>query len=304
MPAFCSCATNAANTGAPSSQKVIAIGSKLIAVNLQANDGTLNHIAFDDVINDAYVNGKLNELDKTQRWYPIGEFVDVTGGREDANYQDFSDGQRAITRLGRKSWQGRLLGAYGRYVAKLETFFCQKFGIYSVDNCGNLVGEISADGTKLYPLPINEKTFAPILREETFDSAGGIDLTFDFAQTLKDKNLRGIEASEMTADLLKIEGLRDVTTIISGISTTGFTAAQTLKFDEFLSAAPVATGWVLADFTLFNITDSATVTPTSVTESPDGTYTFVIPAATSADEMRLRSNKNGFDMGDVLFTIP
>ena len=304
MPAFCSCATNAANTGAPSSQKVIAVGSKLIAVNLTADDGTLNSIASTDTIDQTFLDGKLNNIDKTKRWYPIGEFVNVDENREDPNYEEFTDGQRAITRLGRKTWSGKLLSHYGRYLAKLETFFCQRFGIYSVDNCGNLVGEISADGTSLYPLPVNEKTWAAILASETFDAAGGINLSFDFKQALKDKNLRGIEASEMSVDLLKAEGLRDVTTVLSSITTTGFTATLTLPFDEFLAAAPAATGWVLADFDLYNVTDSASITITSVTEGADGVYAFVIPTQDSADVLRLRSSKNGFDMGDVSITIP
>ena len=53
-------------------------------------------------------------------------------------------------------------------------------------------------------------------------------------------------------------------------------------------------GAVLADFDLYNDTATASVVITSVTESPDGTYTFVIPAQTSADSMTLNLQKDGF----------
>lgn len=304
MPAFCSCATNGANTGAPSGQKVISIGVKLILVNLIADDGTQNHIASSDTIDTAYVNGKLNETDKTKRWFPLGDFDNVAENREDPTFQEFDTGSRSITRLGRRTWSGILLQHSSRYLAKLEGWFCQSFGVYAVDNCGNLVGRISADGTKLFPVSVNESSWAAILQKATFTEAGGINLSFDVKKTMRDKDLRQIDASEMSYDMLDAEGLRDVTSVISGESTTGFVAALTLNFDEFLSTAPVANGWVGADFDLYNTTDAASVAITSANESPDGTYTFVIPTQDSADVLRLRSAKNGFDMGDVFITIP
>lgn len=304
MPAFCSCASTLANTGGPNGQKLIDIGVKLIAVNLIANDGTQNHISSSDTIDATYVNAKLNNVDKTKRWFPVGTFSNVAETREDPNFQEFDDGSRAITRQGRRTWSGILLSHSSRYLAKLETFFCQKFGIYAVDNCGNLIGRISADGTKLFPISVNQASWSPILKKGTFTEAAGIMLSFDVLQTMKDKDLRQIDAAEMTYDMLDAEGLRDVTSVIASISTTGFQATLTLPFDEFLSAALPAEGWVAADFDLYNTTTAASITITSVTEGAAGVYTFVIPAQTSADVLRLRSSKDGFDLGDVSITIP
>lgn len=305
MPLFCSCTTSLANTGAPSSQRVISIGIKLIAVPLIADDGSLNHISNVDVIDETFVNAKLNNVDKSKRWFPLGEFVNVAETREEVNYQQFDDGTRVGTRKGLRTWSGMLLSHSSRYLAKLEGLFCQRFGIFTVDNCGNLVGDISNDGAKLYPIAVNNEAFIATLQKATFTEAGGIMLTFDFRQSVQDKNLRQINASEMSVDMLRIEGLRDVASVISSITTDGFTAALTLPFDEFLGSALPATGWVLADFDLYNITTAASITISSVTESGStGVYAFVIPTQTTADVLRLRSDKDGFDLGDVSITIP
>ena len=53
------------------------------------------------------------------------------------------------------------------------------------------------------------------------------------------------------------------------------------------------TGLLVGDFSLYNNTTASSVTITSVTESPDGTYTFVIPTQTSADVMVLTPSKDG-----------
>lgn len=83
-----------------------------------------------------------------------------------------------------------------------------------------------------------------------------------------------------------------MTAAISGEALTGFVAALTVDFDIFLDASKeVVPGWVLADFALLNKTTNLSVAITSVTESPEGTYTFVIPSQTSADVLELTNLK-------------
>jgi hypothetical protein len=90
----------------------------------------------------------------------------------------------------------------------------------------------------------------------------------------------------------------------SSITTTGFVS----KIDTIYGAkydSAVFAGGVLADFTLYNETTASSVTITSVTEAPDGTYTFVIPAQSSADVLTLTFAKLGFYASSTLsITIP
>lgn len=305
MPLFCSCADYIANTGAPTTQDLIDIAVKYIAVPTFADDGTQNSILSTDTLDAAYITAKLNNSDRSKRWYPLGAFVNPEETREDPTYEDYSDGSRSAVLKGRRTWSGKLLAHSSRYLAKLEGLFCQRFGLYGIDNCGNLVGRISADGTKLYPVSVNQQSVVATLVKGTFTTSAGINLSFDFAQTMKDKDLRLIKESDIVPDMLDVEGLRDVTTVISSESTTGFVATMTVPFDGFLNPPPVAKGWVAADFVLYNDTDAASVTITSVTETGStGVYTFVIPTQDSADVLTLTGNKSGFDLGSVTVTIP
>jgi hypothetical protein len=59
---------------------------------------------------------------------------------------------------------------------------------------------------------------------------------------------------------------------------------------------------VVGDFACYNVTDSSSVTITSVTENPTGTYTFVIPTQTSAEVLRLTPTLIGHDFKNVVAT--
>lgn len=306
MPVFCSCASTIANTGYPNKQNIIGVGTILVAVPYKSDSGIINHIAQGDTIDDAYISAKINNVDPSQRWYPIGTFNNVNDVREAPNFEEFDDGTRQVTRLGRRTYTGLLLGFSSRYLAKLESLFCQKFGLFMVDDCGNLIGSISADGTKLYPVRVNESSWVAQLVKETPTQGGRLSLEFDFARTEKDKDLRMISFNEITADLTVLEGLRDVTAVTSAPAVDEVTVALTLPFDEFLNSAPPATGWTTAtDWDLYNVTTASSVTVTSVTESPTGTYNLAYAVQTSADVMRLRpgTTKKGMWF-EVTFNIP
>jgi hypothetical protein len=61
---------------------------------------------------------------------------------------------------------------------------------------------------------------------------------------------------------------------------------------------------LLADFTVYNETTTSAVTITSATELPDGTYTFVFAAQTSADVLTLALVKDSLEMTDLTVTVP
>ena len=69
MATFCKCSATLSNTGTPSKQRIVKDGSLLIAVLLKADDGTSNVIEDADVVDQSFVDGKINEADPTKRWY-------------------------------------------------------------------------------------------------------------------------------------------------------------------------------------------------------------------------------------------
>lgn len=298
MSLFCSCATSPANTGYPSSQDIIAVGVKLIFVPTFDKDGNRNHIAATDTIDQAYLDGKINNVDPLSRWYPVGDFRDVVDERADPTTQTFNDNSAVITQQGLRSFAGLLINFSSRYQAKLQTLFCQRVSVYYVDVCGNLIGSISSDGTKLYPVRVADATIDPRLVKASGPNVGHINLMFNISQIEQDKNLRMIRQSDVSADFLSAEGLRDVTATLSGPTTTELVAALEYQFDGFstggASRVTPLNGWVTADFNLYNVTTASAVTIDTLTEAPLGTYTLGFVAQTSADVLRLRSAKNGF----------
>jgi hypothetical protein len=303
MSEFCSCDGFLGNTGTPSKQRAVSDSSILIAVPMVADDGTKNQIAKADVIDQAYIDARLNDTDPSKRWYPIGNFTNVADERADPATESFSDGSSAVVQQGVRTYNGWLVGYAPNYIAQLDTFKCQEFGVFGVDTCGGLTGSISKDGEFLNPVRVNNASWNPGQYVKGSDSAAAkVTLSFEFSQLEKDKYLRQILESEMTANLLEVEGLRDIAAEITGASATGFVAALTLPYDEFQNDI-LMTGLLAADFDLFNVTDNAAVVITSTTEAPEGTYTFVIPSQDSADVLRLRTNKNGFWLEETI-TIP
>jgi len=134
-----------------------------------------------------------------------------------------------------------------------------------------------------------------------------VKLAFEFSQLEADSNLRVLDENEVTAELLDVEGLLELNGVISGESTTGFILALTVDFDKDFDPDKVI-AWVITDYILFNVTTNSSIVITSVTEAPEGTYTFVIPAQASADILRLTNdrttgNKPGFAL-EELITIP
>jgi hypothetical protein len=306
---FCACSGSILNTGTPTKQRVIASGVKLIAVRMKADDGTSNQIAAGDVIDQAYIDAKLNHEDESKRWYPIGTFKNQEDVRGDALTESFSDGSSILTQQGVRSYTGWLINYAAAYLEALESFKCQSFGLLVIDDCGGLTGSMNAAGTFLRPIRVNEKSWNPTYVKATPTVSAKVQLSFEFSMLERDKDLRVISEDEITADLLEAEGLIPLAGTTSGISTTGFALALKVDFDIFLDADKEAVpGWLVGDFALFNNTDNAAVVITSVTEAPVGTYTFVIPAQTAADELTLTNiktsgQKPGFVLSEEI-TIP
>lgn len=309
MTMFCSCSGTLSNTGVPTKQRVMGVGVKLIAVRMKADDGTANAIANDAVIDQAYLDALINNEDESKRWFPLGEFKSVDDVRADTATESFTDGTAQLTQQGVRSYTGWLLNYAASYIKTLKSFQCQSFGVYVVWSCGDITGSVSKDGASLYPIRVNNYSWDPMLIKANPSAVGKVQLKFEYSQLEKDENLRTISEDEITADVLNAEGLLPVKGSVSGISTTGFVAALTVDYDVFLSASKeVVPAWVVGDFALQNKTTNSAVTITSVTEAPEGTYTFVIPAQSSADVLELTNvktsgQKPGFGLKETI-TIP
>lgn len=279
------------NTGVPLNQKGLGDAVALFLVPTVNSTGEDNFILNTDVLDDTFFNSKIYAENPQDRWFRVGTFNNVIDTREDSVTETFSEGNSAFVRQGVRIFTGELVNYSPVYQGVLNSFRCSGYSVYGVNKCGGLIGTKGSDGTKLYPTrafsPSTDSTFVKATNEVT----GKVMFKFEYDQTELDSNLRLVTSDNIDSDLIRISSPVTIDGTISGIVATGFDVALTLDYDEAFTGEPV-TGFVLADFTLFNVTTNSSIAITSVTESALGTYTFVIPPQTAGDELRLFAVKN------------
>jgi hypothetical protein len=151
----------------------------------------------------------------------------------------------------------------------------------------------------LAPIRIdNGSISAKLIKTGSGATTQKIDLAFDWHLDVQDERLRTIEPNEMSTDISLLNGLLDVTSTYSAIGQTSFKATLKTQYGSFLNPVLVE-GLVAGDMALYNVTDSASVTITSIAESPDGTYQINFASQTVADVLRLTITKNGYNFAAV-----
>lgn len=301
----CDCNASLANTGVDCTP-IIEIADKLIAVPLKDSTGARNSIDLTATINQAYWDAKVADSDPTQRWYPLPSMKNATDERAESIKETFEDNSTAYIQQGVRTFNAVIVDDGTQILhGKLETFRCQDFGFYIVDINGNLIGSLGngqddCEPTYLYPIAVDRGSFDPRFVKKTNTTAQKVMLSFNWKQIEQDKNLRMITASEAGADLSQLTGLRDVCAVFSGIDNTEFTVdLRVTGFGTLLNPVRVE-GLVITDFALYNATDAATVTISTVTETSDGVYLITFPSQTNADILNLTPTLSGYDFTAVI----
>ncbi len=308
MSVVCNCESGLNNTGKPGCVNVFGYVSRIVMVPLKANDGTLNFIDVSAPLTATTLTDKTKEADKSKRFFPTPSFVNVTLPKAESQTEEADTGRLIELAEGKRSYGGELWGedATPEMLGKLKTAKCVQFGLYLIDKNGALIGSISDDGTKLYPIPVDNQSWRPVLMFATPTTTQKIMLSFDFARFFDDSSLKMITATEAQVDLLDenvFTGLIDSNLVASSITTTGFVIDATTDYGTALQASKIK-GQAAADFQVYNNTTLAVVTPTSVTETADGEYTFVIPAQSSSDDITVTHLPASGYEGEVDFQIP
>lgn len=293
--ALCKCDNlGLGNTGLPNCQSLIGVDTKLYLVPTINSDGVRNFHDGSTTFDQTYLDGKINEADASKRWYPLPLVENQTSERAENVTETSAAGTVAFIKEGVRTESFELWNQTPTYIKALEAAKCTDFSVYAVDDNGNFVGmELNEDGN-LYPIRIDRGSFSAIYVKKTPTLTAKVVISWQWSQLEKDSNLSMVSASDITADVLGAIGLLDIFAEYSSITTDGFV----VTLDSYYGAVNNKfkdQGLVVGDFTLFNDTQSAAVTITSVTEAPNGTYTFVIPTQTSADSLTLTPSKNGRD---------
>jgi hypothetical protein len=296
----CDCNETLGNTGVPGCNPIAKTTSKHIIVPTFDSTGTRNSITIATLFTPTLLTEKVNEPDLTKRWFPLPIYNTVAGERAESKFQTDAFGRMEKLIQGVRNFIGDIWGQAGVFLGQIEKANCNDFSIYKIDVNGSITGAISADNDgKLYPIRMAKGSFDARFFEEMPESRAMVKIAFEYDLRESDSLLRTISADDMTADLLNATGLIDVSSVITNISTTGFTAKLVTKYGSVANLV-VDKYLVAGDFALYNTTDSLAVVPSSVTESAPGTYDFVFAAQTSADVLRLTPTKTGRDYTAVI----
>ena len=299
----CPCNAGLSNSGTACTP-IGKVAAQLIIVPLFGSDGTRNGITLTDTIDDTYISDRINDTDKTKRWYPLPVLKNVADDRAEPLTETFEDGSKIPIQQGVRSFSGLVVdNSSPQLLGALESYSCFDFGVLVLDTDGNIIGTIGTqeecDITTLYPIRVDKGSWNPLFVKASDKLSQKIKVMFDFYRTEQDSALRMITAAEMTADTTALTGLVDVCAEYSAEDNTTFTA--TLKTFFGTPKSPVLVeGLIAADFALYNVTDSLAVTISTVTETSAGVYVFTFPSQTNADELRLTPTKTGYDFALVV----
>lgn len=168
--------------------------------------------------------------------------------------------------------------------------------LYADDGTQN--GILLDSGAYLYPIPVDQESiYAKLMFNDAKTTVQGNMVRFDFVQTFKDSTLNYIPCSSF-ADWQPsmIRGLIDVCPVYHDVDNT-FTVVDFATSDGDAVNATLATGWLVGDLILKNLTTNLTVTITSVVESTTkpGQYTLNYASQGNGAVMLLTATKTGFD---------
>jgi len=184
---------------------------------------------------------------------------------------------------------------------QIQSCACDSVSFYAVDierNLRGMIKEFGAPDQDLYPIKIQDESLEAMLVQAANDNPDHLRVSFQYDVNEKDELQRIYPGNLTIADLLRAKGLIDVFSAYSDVTTTGFTVKlKTLYSQGEKYNVP---GLLIGDFDLYNETDAAAITITSVTEVSPGEYDFVISTTPTSDVKRLTPTKTGFDFTKVV----
>jgi hypothetical protein len=292
MSDSCLCGQGMNNTGLATCLPAFKKTTGLFLVPLFANDGTRNSIDMSTAIN---LTAKIQNTDKSKRFYPIQDLKDVELPVADAKFKTYKDGAKRKLADGIRSFKATMPETSSVLIGKLQGVSCSKFGVYLIDIDGQLRG--IKDGTKLYPVEIGG--FNAIFKDATDDEVHEGMIEFDFDILLKISKFWILSSTDLNVNPNEVSGLIDANLTVGTITSTGVSISVNSDFGSGVATtmtAPIV-GLTSTNWSLTRTDTNADVPLSSVTEGADGVYALVYSAITGATvPLRARVKTiSGFD---------
>jgi hypothetical protein len=280
----CVCSGKIQNSGDPGGALFSVVVSTYV-VPLLADDGIKNYLDLTAANLGTELLSKVNHTDPSKRFYPYHQLKNVTKEQPEGTFETSDNDERFKLRSGIKTVAYEMWAKTNQYFGKVSDV-CPPFGIIEVDECGNIRGTLS--GTELHPRKVNQYSYDSRFMDKTNAAASKIMVSFDFDRLTADADQWMVPASAFgVLSPLFINGMVDVNLTITPLTATTLTVVAELPFGTALERLKFR-GGLLANFTLFNVTDASTIALDTVVEnvSVPGEYLVTIDAAdtpTTAD---------------------
>jgi hypothetical protein len=285
------------NLGAAACKNPMQIAKRLIFVPDIGSDGTENMIATAGGVTKTALQALFNAAEKEDRFYPTPHLENVENARAETTFHEFNSGVKYAVKEGVKHFVGYIPVQHPQMLERLNAWEGQNFGIYVIDKDGNFIYQTDA-ATKLEvkPFQIYGNSFVATEVEPTDAEVPMIRIEFDYSIAAKDHLKRYIAESDLDFNALStsdVYGLWDVTTVISSISTAGFTMTCTTEYGT------AVTGITETDITLTDDSGSVGFEFASSGAS-GGVYPIEFDSvATSEDEITVTISKDRYDFGTI-----
>ena len=302
--AQCSCSAGNSNTGTLSCKQMIGVARKLIVVQKTDSTGTRNSIDITGSTNldQAFFDALVNNSDTSKRWYPLPNVDNVEDVTSDPLTETLNSQEVLYIKQGIRTWSGVMVQETPKTYGDLVAMQCVDNAVYVIDSEGQLIGEVSSDGTKLYPLDITKSTWTPSLYYATDTTTQKVGLKFSFNQDIVDENINMIIPSEMNdVNLLTLNGLLDCETSGSpSASAGGNTVTAIIQTDFGTAMTHTMVEGLGTDVTVYNTTTSAAIAITGSTEATAGHYVFSHGGGVNLnDVLTLAVNKDGYSAATI-----
>ena len=295
----CKCTVGFSNTGDPSCQPIAKVTRGVFLMATVADDGTKNTLDVATPITDVVIDAKINEPDKSKRWFPLQELDNVLDERADDLVESMNSGVDIFIQEGSRTFESILIEKAPALHKELQSFRCGQISVFTIDKDGNLIGtQKNTDITILTPIKIQKGTLKPSFIKGNDATIQKVGIKWAYDDSENDGDLYMVSAEDTTVDFLSKTGLLDVNSTNGVLTTTEYPVSLFTDYGTAVDRILVE-GLVSGDFAVQNLTDDSVVTVLTAPESPAGTYTLTFVAQASADVLEISSIKEGLDFSRV-----
>jgi hypothetical protein len=238
----CACGTgvNINNLGEPGCLIDLKAPQTLVFASRTKKDGTalvVDTAALDQAGFDALFLAE----EPIDRLYPLFDVKNFDQTQGDSSFDEATDGSKEEINRGIVTSTIVLYTSQPNVMeAKIRTHICQEEQMFIIDRAGNLIGE-GASATTLKGRDIAKNSLVIQVSPRNDEGTNKMTISWDYERASSNDKVDFIEAGQITPDLTKQRGLRDVNfEFVGDPSTTGGTIKMYLDNDGLGSRQEVA----------------------------------------------------------------